>query len=177
MRQGAILPPFSLRGTDGQMHSPSLDAHVRGTLILFVCNHCPYVQRYASRIQHIVQTYTPKGLQVFGINCNDATRYPEDGFEHMHEMAERLGLGGRYLHDPTQETGHLFKVERTPEAYLFNAGGELVYHGAIDDSDADPKLVKERYLKEAIDAVLLNNQIQTDYHPPVGCSIKWKQHG
>lgn len=177
MQQGASLPEFSLRGTDGKMHSPTSDAHVKGTMVLFVCNHCPYVQRYATRIKHIVQTYSGKGLQVFGINANDASRYPEDSFDKMPDMAERLGLGGRYLHDESQEIARQFKAERTPEAYLFNANGELVYRGAIDDSDADPKLVSERYLEEAIDAVLLNKQIQTDYNPPVGCSIKWKQNG
>lgn len=177
MQSSFTLPEFSLKGTDGMEHGPSPGGDSNATLILFLCNHCPYVHRYTSRIKDLVEKYSSQGLEVFGINSNDASRYPEDGFENMAEIADRMGLGGNYLHDETQEVAQLFRPERTPEAYLFNGTGELVYRGAIDDNNANPKEVKTRYLEEAIDAVFLNKVIQISYEAPVGCTIKWKQHG
>lgn len=175
MQPGDQLIPFTLTGTDGeeQLIAPS----GKGVLLLFVCNHCPYVHRYASRIEEIASTYLPQGLAVWGINSNDAQRVPEDGFAYMPAMAERMGLENRYLHDKDQSVARMLKAERTPEAYLFNAAGTLVYRGAIDDNHAAIQQVKHHYLRDAIEAVLLNHVIQNNYETPVGCTIKWKQHG
>lgn len=177
MRIGDPLPDFSLPEPDCTVHSLVPGEGTAAVLVLFLCNHCPYVHRYAARIARLVANYQPKGVDIWGINSNDAERYPNDAPQHMPEMADRLGLPGRYLHDATQEVAHALRAERTPEAFLFNSLGMLAYRGAIDDNHEDEHQVKERYLEDALDAVLLNKQIQVDYAPPVGCSIKWKPHG
>lgn len=175
MQPGDQLFPFSLRGTDGEWHD--VKSSGKGVLLLFLCNHCPYVHRYASRIEELTNTYLPQGLEIWGINSNDADRVPEDAFEHMPAMAERLGLDFRYLHDTDQSIAKQLKAERTPEAYLFNSAGTLVYRGAIDDNHQDVKSVTQHYLRDAIEAVILNRVLQDQYETPVGCTIKWKQHG
>lgn len=175
MQPGDKLSTFTLRRSDGELHEVKPGG--KGVLILFLCNHCPYVHRYASRIEELASTYLPQGLEVWGINSNDAARVPEDAFDKMPTMAKRLGLEGRYLHDADQSIARQLRAERTPEAYLFNPAGELVYRGAIDDNHEDAKLAREHYLRDAIEAILLNHVLQNQYETPVGCTIKWKQHG
>lgn len=174
MQPGATLQPFSLKGIDGKTHEVTTLDEKAGLLILFVCNHCPYVHRYAGRIKHLVDTYVPQGIEIYGINSNDAERYPEDAFDNMPEMGDRLGLPKHYLHDESQAIAQSFKAERTPEAFLFNSGGVLVYRGAIDDNHRDENAVREKYLEDALYAVINNDQVQVSYQAPVGCSIKWK---
>jgi peroxiredoxin len=174
MQPGATLQPFSLKGIDGKIHEVNTLDQKAGLLILFVCNHCPYVHRYASRIKHLVDTYSQQGVEIYAINSNDAERYPEDAFERMPEMGKRLGLESQYLYDENQEIAREFRAERTPEAFLFNSAGVLVYRGAIDNNHRDESQVTERYLYDALYAVVNNDQIQINYLPPVGCSIKWK---
>lgn len=174
MQPGESFIPFELRGTDGEIHR--VECRGKGLLILFLCNHCPYVHRYASRIEELATTYLPHNLEIWGINSNDANRVPEDGFEYMPAMADRLGLEARYLQDADQQVALQMKAERTPEAFLFNSLGRLVYRGAIDDNHQEPQLVTEHYLRDAIEAVLLNQVLQNQYETPVGCTIKWKPH-
>jgi peroxiredoxin len=176
MQPGAKLPVFQLKGTDNQFHNVGKNKIKKGTLILFLCNHCPYVHAYAWRIKQIIQKFAGSGLEIYGINANDPVRYPADSFESMPEMAELTGLKGHYLWDGTQEIARKFKAERTPEAYLFNSANILVYRGAIDDDHSD-KNISEKYLENAIISVVNNDVIQQNYVVPVGCSIKWKING
>jgi len=174
MLPGEYLQNFELPDYEGHLHKVALQPYDKGLLILFLCNHCPYVHHYAERIRSLVSEYSKEGIRVYGINSNDASRYPEDGIENMPEMAKKLGLRDHYLRDESQSVAHAFKAERTPEAFLFNSMGKLVYRGAIDDQAQNPRLVKNRYLEEALRAVVNNDIIQQEYEPPVGCSIKWK---
>jgi len=174
MWPGDQLIAFELKNCEGENHRVELGPFQKGLLIFFLCNHCPYVHHYASRIREIASLCRKEGLKVYGINSNDASRYPEDAPERMPAMAEKLGLKGLYLHDADQRVARQFKAERTPEAFLFNSLGILVYRGAIDDHAKDPQLVKSHYLEEALKAVLNNDLIQCEYEAPVGCSIKWK---
>ncbi len=165
---------FELKNCEGENQRVEIGPFQKGLLIFFVCNHCPYVHQYASRISKIASLCRKEGLKVYGINSNDASRYPEDAPEHMPAMAEKLGLKGDYLYDADQGIARQFKAERTPEAFLFDSLGRLVYRGAIDDHANDPQLVKSHYLEDALKAVLNNDLIQSEYETPVGCSIKWK---
>ncbi len=174
MWPGDQFIPFELRNCEGEKQRVELAPFQKGLLILFLCNHCPYVHHYAARIRKIVSFCRKEGILVFGINSNDASRYPEDAPEHMPAMAEKLGLEGAYLHDAGQKIARQFRAERTPEAFLFNPHGNLVYRGAIDDQAKAPQLVKSHYLEDALKAVLNNDMIQNEYEPPAGCSIKWK---
>ncbi len=174
MLPGDYLKKFELPDYEGHLHQVELQPYDKGLLLLFLCNHCPYVHQYAERIHSLVREYGKEGIQIFGINSNDAKRYPEDGVENMTAMAKKLGLRNRYLRDESQAVARTFKAERTPEAYLFNSMGKLVYRGAIDDQPQNPRLVKNYYLEEALRAVVNNDIIQQEYLAPAGCSIKWK---
>lgn len=177
MKTGDELPAFRLQASDGQWQEVAAGLGSNATLILFLCNHCPYVHKYAARIRRMVSDYSHLGLQIWAINANDVARQPADSFEQMPAMADLIGLPAGYLHDAKQEVARLFSAERTPEAFLFNSTGHLVYRGAIDDNTEQAREVEQHYLRDAIEAVLTNQQIQNHYIPPVGCTIKWKHHG
>jgi len=174
MWPGDQFVPFELGNYEGEKQKVEVAPFQKGLLIFFLCNHCPYVHRYATRIRKIVSFCRKEGIPVFGINSNDSSRYPEDAPEHMPAMATKLGLDRAYLHDAYQKIARQYRAERTPEAFLFNPQGKLVYRGAIDDHAKEPKLVKSLYLEDALRAVLNNDMIQSVYEIPTGCSIKWK---
>lgn len=176
MKTGDQLPTFQLQSSDGSWQQVSPSVGQGGTLILFICNHCPHVHAYAKRIRNIVTDYSPLGLHVWAINSNDVQRQPADSFEQMPAMASHVGLPSGYLYDATQDIAKLFGAERTPEAFLFDNDGHLVYRGAIDDNPDQPHAVQQQYLRDAIASVLNQQQIRNHYIPPTGCTIKWKQH-
>jgi hypothetical protein len=118
--------------------------------------------------------YGMKGVQLIAINANDASKYPDDSFEKMKERAKEKHFNFPYLHDESQQIARAYGAERTPEVFLFDKAGTLTYHGAIDDNYDDPKAVKVKFLREALDATL-NGKVPTKPETkPVGCTIKWK---
>ncbi len=122
-----------------------------------------------------IQTdYAKRGVQLIAINANDATKYPDDSFSKMKERAKEKNFNFPYIRDETQEIARAYGAERTPEVFLFDGSQALRYHGVIDDNYDDPKAVKVRYLRNAIDAILSNRQIPVSNTTPVGCTIKWK---
>lgn len=174
MQTGSILSPFQLPNTDNEILSSVQLKGINGLLVIFACNHCPHVHKYASRISDLAMEYRSKGLGIVAINSNDASRYPDDSFDNMQKMGEWLGLDKHYLYDESQEIARKFKAERTPETYLFNSSLHLIYRGAIDDNVNDINHVNNQYLRDALEANLNNNIVQNPYIPPIGCSIKWK---
>ncbi len=167
------LPEFNLIGTDDQMHSSQEHQGKQGHLIFFVCNHCPSVIAYVDRIKKLVQKYGSQ-IGIFAISSNDVEQYPADSFQNMVPMGKELGLDGKYLFDESQQIAKTFEAQRTPEAYLYNKEGQLVYHGAIDDNRDMPSEVSQHYLDDAIGSMLSGDAITTKDTPLVGCTIKWK---
>lgn len=165
---------FELPGVDGETHSLSDYGEKAAVAIIFTCNHCPYARAWEDRIVSIQSDYGSGGLQVLAINANDANKYPNDGFPQMQQRAEEKGFNFPYLHDESQEVATVYGAKRTPEVFLFDGDRKLAYHGAVDDNYDDPADVHNHYLREAVEAVLSEEEPPTSHTSPVGCSIKWK---
>jgi peroxiredoxin len=166
-------PTFDLPGTDGANHSLDDYAGVPALAVVWSCNHCPYVQAWEGRMVELQREYGDRGFRLVAINSNDADSYPEDSFEEMQKRAEQQGFNFDYLYDEEQSVLRAYGAERTPEVFLFDANRKLVYHGAIDDS-RDESDVKQRYLRDAIEAVLAGEEPAVRETPAVGCSVKWR---
>lgn len=174
MKPGTAMPTFSLPGIDGKMYSPADYKESKIIAILFLCNHCPYVHKYASRIKTLIETFSPPEVVFIGINPNDDHRYPADSFDNMPPMAEKTGLGNLYLRDESQLVARLFGAERTPEVFLFDKNRMLVYKGGIDDNCDHPADVEAHYLYQAISQTLHQKPVTSAETPAVGCTVKWK---
>jgi peroxiredoxin len=166
-------PSFDLPGVDGQRHS--LDDYAEGPALAVVwsCNHCPYVQAWEGRMIDLQREYGDRGFRLVAISSNDAENYPEDSFDAMKARAEQQGFNFDYLYDEDQSVLDAYGAERTPEVFLFDSERRLVYHGAIDDSREESE-VTQRYLRDAIEAVLAGEEPPVSETPAVGCSVKRK---
>lgn len=174
MRIGDMAIPFNLPGVDGANHSFGDYSGKNAVVVIFSCNHCPYVRAWEDRMVQIQTDYASKGVQLIAINANDAATHPEDSFPKMKERAREKHFNFPYLRDESQQVPRSYGAERTPEVFLFDKSGTLRYHGAIDDNYDDPRAVKVKYLRNALDAILSGERPQTPETRPVGCSIKWK---
>ncbi len=146
-----------------------------GFLIMFICNHCPYVKHIRYGIAELAHDYIPKGLKIVAINSNDVVNYPDDSPEKMIEEVKTVGYIFPYLYDETQEVAKAYQAVCTPEFYLFDGTSHLVYRGRFDDSSpgkANP--VTGADLRQAIDALLNHQPISSDQKPSMGCNIKWR---
>jgi peroxiredoxin len=172
---GSPLPDFTLPATDGaSVASIDFFSGASAALVVFVCNHCPYVKGSDQEFVDIAKQFGDQGLRIVAISSNDAVAYPEDSFEKMGEKAEMLNLPFPYLYDETQKVAHLFDAQCTPECYLFNRDLTLVYHGAINDSPRDPSKVTRHFLRDAVGQLLKDGSTVLGFSHPTGCSIKWK---
>ncbi len=174
LRIGDKALPFNLPGVDGKNHSLADYAGKNVTVVIFSCNHCPYVRAWEDRMVQIQADYEARGVQLVAINANDASKYPDDSFPKMKERARDKHFNFPYLRDESQEVAHSYGAARTPEVFLFDKTGTMRYHGAIDDNYDDPAAVKLKYLRDGLDAVLYGKAPPTADTMPVGCSIKWK---
>jgi peroxiredoxin len=166
-------PTFDLPGVDGRQHSLG-DYEDRPALaVVWSCNHCPYVQAWEGRMIALQREFGDRGFGLVAISSNDADAYPEDSFDAMQARAEELGFNFDYLYDEDQSVLNAYGAERTPEVFLFDGERRLVYHGAIDDSREEDE-VSERYLRDAIEAVLAGEPPSVDETPAVGCTVKRK---
>jgi|SRR3989344_2062258 len=176
LKQNSIAPKFNLPGTDGKNHSLELYPGKKAYLVVFMCNHCPYVQPKFAYLKNLYKNYKEKGLMVFGINSNDIEAYGEDDFEHMKEYAKKHEFGFPYLLDETQKAAKNYGAACTPDPFLFDANKKLVYHGRIDDAH---KMAHEsastNELEEAIQQVLGGKQVTVREEPSLGCNVKWKE--
>ena len=143
-----------------------------GCIVMFTCNHCPYVIGNESRIKSIASRAREEGMGFVGINSNDPDNYPTDNWEHM--LKRGTAMTYPYLHDPTQEVARAWGAERTPEFYLVNGQGIITYRGRLDDSPKDPNLSTTSELSDAIDALLADESPQVSRTDSIGCSVKWK---
>jgi len=172
---GTSAPDFSLMNVDGQMVSLGDFADSRALLVMFLCNHCPYVIHVADHLAQLAQEYMVQGVAVVGISTNDVANYPADSPEQMVAEAEARGYGFPYLYDETQEVARSYQAACTPDFFLFDGGQKLVYRGQLDSSRPDSGIpVTGEDLRTALDAVLAGNAPAEDQTPSLGCNIKWK---
>jgi len=171
---GGKAPPFRLPATDGRTLSYIDVAGPRGTLVMFICNHCPYVLSALDRIIRDAQDLKTLGIGVAAICSNDATAYPEDSFERMQALAKEHGFPFPYLHDESQEVARNYDAACTPDFFGFNAAGELQYRGRLDAyGRKTPPLDAERELFEAMRLISETGEGPRVQNPSIGCSIKW----
>ena len=171
---GSPLPFFSLRGVDGSTISSDYFIGARAALVVFSCNHCPYVKGSEEMLIKIVHNFQKQGLKAVAISSNDAAQYPEDSFELMQKKSKDMDLPFPYLYDETQEVAKSFDAACTPECYLFDSNQHLAYHGTINDNPRDKTRVNQDYLSAAIENVLAGKKPEPEFVHPIGCSIKWR---
>lgn len=174
---GTKLPHFQLVDViSGKTYSDT-DFRDKPVVILFICNHCPYVMHIIERLVDVAKEYIQKGINFVAINPNDINAYPEDSPEKMIEYAKRFAYPFPYLFDETQEVARRFEASCTPDFFLFDKNGKLVYRGQFDDSRPGNSVpVTGSDLKRAMDNVLLGKEVDFTQKPSVGCSIKWKKN-
>ncbi|KAA0210022.1 MAG: thioredoxin family protein [Ignavibacteriaceae bacterium] len=174
LNPGSEIIHFELKGTDGDLHSPEKYADKEIIVIIFMCNHCPYVKAITGRLVKLHSDYKDKGVQLIGINPNDPVQYPEDSFDEMIKFSIERGLKFPYLTDHTQEVAHNYYAACTPDIYVFDRERKLRYHGRLDDNWQDEDKVTSSDLQKAIDLLLEKRAIDFQQIPSMGCSIKWK---
>jgi peroxiredoxin len=174
MEINAYAPDFELPSSTGEV------VHLRRCLetystivVVFMCNHCPYVKAYIDRLIAMQNLYQSKGVTLIGVNANDKEKYPEDSFEKMKTYAEAWGLNFPYLRDRTQDVAQAFGAICTPEPFVLDRQGLLRYRGQIDDNYRDPNAVTRKDLNEAIELVLGGKPYTKPMEPAIGCSVKW----
>ena len=165
---------FSLPGADGKAYSLNLFKGKKILAIVFMCNHCPYVQGSLERIKAIQSEFGVKSVQVVGINANDEINYPDDSFEKMIEMNKDKKLNFPYLRDEDQAVAADYGAQCTPECFVFDEKRALRYHGRIDNSPKDASLVQTTDLRNAIESLIHNQKVAIELTPAIGCSIKWR---
>jgi len=175
---GTAAPDFSLINIDAQTVSLSNFADAPALLVIFMCNHCPYVIHVADHLAQLAQEYTSRGVAVVGISSNDVANYPADSPEQMVAEAEARGYVFPYLYDETQEVALSYHAACTPDFFLFDGNQKLVYRGQLDSSRPDSGIsITGEDLRAALDAVLAGNAPAEDQTPSLGCNIKWKPGG
>lgn len=172
---GSQAPDFKLKGVDGRMHGLDSYSDAQVLCVVFMCNHCPYVQAYVERLIELQEKFGPQGVQLVGINPNDASRYPDDSYDAMVEDAERVGLNFPYLHDETQSVAKAYHAERTPQVFVFDADRKLRYTGGIDDNYQDESAATRHPLRDALEDLLAGREVREPEAHFIGCSVKWKQ--
>jgi peroxiredoxin len=172
---GTKAPDFSLVNVDGRTVSLSDFDDAPALLVIFMCNHCPFVKHLADALAQFTAQYMAQGVAVVGINSNDAGSYPADSPEQMVREAEERGYQFPYLYDETQEVAQAYRAACTPDFFLFDGDQRLVYRGQFDDSRPDNgKPITGADLRAAIDAVLAGRKPSDEQRPSIGCNIKWK---
>lgn len=146
----------------------------KGTLVIFSCNHCPYVKGWLDRMVSIGNEYQSKGISVVMINSNDPAKDAEDSFDAMKKVATEKGMKFPYVVDATSKAARSFGASKTPEVFLFNSSGKLIYTGAIDDNMKEPGQVTKTYLKDALDAVVAGKKVAVNETKSIGCGIRFR---
>jgi len=162
-----------MRNVDGRQLSIADVAGSKGTLVIFSCNHCPWVRAWETRIVELGNTYSTRGIGVIAINANDPSSHAEDGFDAMVLRAKQRNYQFPYVVDSGSTVARAFGAERTPEAFLFDASGKLVYHGTIDDNAEDEGAAKQHFLHDALESVASSKPVDIKETKALGCSIKY----
>jgi len=172
---GWKAPDFALRGIDGKTYRLADVRGARGTLIMFICNHCPYVKAAIARIVRDVRELMPQGIGAVAIMANDTAAYPEDSFDKMQDFARQHAFPFPYVIDETQETARAYGAACTPDFFGFNSALELQYRGQLDNGRMNAASVTRRDLYEAMSGIAKTGKGPSHQVPSIGCSIKWRE--
>ena len=173
---GTRAPDFRLPDTNGKTVSLADLKNASALLVVFMCNHCPFVKHIRAGLAQLARDYQPRGLAMVGISSNDVANYPQDSPAKMAEEARAAGYVFPYIYDGTQEVAKAYRAACTPDLYLFDKDQRLVYRGQFDDSRPGNNIpVTGQDLRGAIDAVLAGKPVPTNQKPSIGCNIKWKK--
>lgn len=175
---GQPASDFDLPGTDGRRHSLADFDDAAVAVVVFSCNHCPYVIGSEDRMIAFARAYAPRGVRMIAINSNETENHPTDSMEHMVERAREKNFPFAYLRDDSQEVARAYGALRTPHYYAFTKGGNgewlLRYTGRMDDNPRTPGMEKTHELADAVDALLAGREVPVPLTNPIGCNVKWK---
>jgi len=171
---GTKVPNFNLPDFNGKKYA-LYDFRDKPLLVMFICNHCPYVIHVREKLSELTRGYLSQGIAVVAINANDVKQYPDDSPRNMKKITEKYRFPFPYLFDETQDVAKAYRAACTPEFYLFDSDHLLVYRGQMDGSRPGNKIpVTGNDLSSAINNLLVGKSISSDQIPSVGCNIKWK---
>ncbi len=173
---GAPAPSFALPDTvSGRVISLAELRAEHATVVLFICNHCPFVKLVQDQLAQLAADYQPRGVAFAAISSNDVASYPDDGPEAMKALAERLGFTFPYLYDETQEVARAYQAACTPDIFIYDSALKLAYRGQLDGARPGNGVpVTGRDVRQALDALLAGQPVNPDQRPSIGCNIKWK---
>ena len=173
---GTSAPDFNLPDTlSGEMKSLKEIKSGVATVVMFICNHCPFVKHIQEHLVLLADDYQPKGVSLIAISSNDIDSHPDDSPERMKEMAQTLGYPFPYLYDETQEVAKAYNAACTPDFYIFDAEMKLVYRGQLDGSRPGNQIpVTGEDIRTALNNILSGLPVSPDQKPSIGCNIKWK---
>ncbi|NQW29065.1 MAG: thioredoxin family protein [Ignavibacteria bacterium] len=173
---GRVAPNFSLPDTvSGQTLSLAQVSGKHGTVVMFICNHCPFVVHVNPELVRLANDYRVRGFGFVAISSNDVQTYPEDGPDQMKQTAEQMGYPFPYLYDESQEIARLYDAACTPDFYVFDSDLHAVYHGQLDDSrPKNGKPLDGHSIRNVLDALLSGNPVPAEQFPSIGCNIKWR---
>jgi len=172
---GTSAPYFNLPDTQGKSVSIDDFKDAKSLLVVFMCNHCPFVKHILKDFVKLVKDYQPKGIAIVGINSNDVESFPDDSPPMMAKVAKQLGFTFPYLYDENQEAAKKYHAACTPDFFLFDKERKLVYRGQMDDSRPGNNIpITGADLRAAINAALTATPVSKQQKPSMGCNIKWK---
>lgn len=174
---GVVAPDFSLPDTvSGEQADLQNLKGEQATLVMFICNHCPYVKHIREELVNLVRDYSEKGISLIAISSNDVENYPEDSPEMMKEEARKWGYTFPYLYDETQDVARAYHAACTPDFYIFDQEMKLVYRGRLDDSSpGNGRPLTGTDIRSALDDIINGNPVSQEQFPSMGCNIKWKE--
>ena len=175
LKAGDQAPDFDLIGIDDKNHSLNSYKDFDGLLVIFICNHCPYVKAKVDAINEIHEKFKDR-VALVGINSNDPTNYPDDNFENMKKVAREKGIKYDYLVDDSQEIAKKYGATCTPDPFLFDKERKLVFHGRIDNAMNPDDTATEKTMISNIEKLLADEKIEKNFDPSIGCSIKWREN-
>lgn len=170
---GDAAPGFALPGIDSRTYDVQDFADKRVLVVMFSCNHCPYVQAYEDRLIALQRDYAGRGVQIVAINSNDEHAYPEDNLSNMTARAQAKGFNFPYLRDASQHVATAYGATHTPQLFVFDRARRLAYTGKIDDNWQNPTRVNRHFLREALEALLQDELPAIATTHAIGCTIKW----
>lgn len=171
---GQKAPDFSLPGVDGKTYSLDSFADAKVLVVVFSCNHCPFVVGSEDRMNDFYRDYRDKGVAMVAINSNETENHPTDSFEHMVQRAADKGFEFPYVRDESQEVALAYGALRTPHWYVFDSDGRLRYTGRMDDNPREPGKETTHELRDAVEAILTGKTPEVEVTNPIGCNVKWK---
>lgn len=173
---GSIAPPFTLPdAVSGQLVTSPVQGEFAATVIMFICNHCPYVKHINKELTRLANDYLPYGVRFIAINSNDINNYPDDSPDNMRQTAQAEGYPFPYLFDETQEVANAYHAACTPDFFVYSKELSLVYRGQLDDSRPGNQVpVSGLSIRHALDCLLANRPVSGIQIPSLGCNIKWK---